>query len=142
MSVLHKIFIKDFKLLKCFFFFLTFFFLYGEIRLFFVEKPSLTSVGRSTLAPEHFPEILICKIEGYDKEQLNFHGYETSFRYAIDEFLYLLTLFTYLLYNKTFSLGVPFNRTFVGWIGKNGNFTVKDVEDDVSAIKNIRLKIF
>ena len=87
MSVLYKIFIKDFKLFKIFFFLLTAFFLYGELRLFLVEKPSLTSDGRAILAPINFPEILICKIDGYDKEQLTFHGYETSFRYAIDEFL-------------------------------------------------------
>ena len=67
MSVLHKIFIKDFKLLKFCFFLLTSFFLYGEFRLFFVEKPSLTSDGRAKLASMNFPEILICKIDGYDK---------------------------------------------------------------------------
>ena len=71
MSVLHKIFIKDFKLLKFCFFLLTSFFLYGEFRLFFVEKPSLTSDGRATLAPINFPEILICKIDGYDKGRVN-----------------------------------------------------------------------
>ena len=87
MSVLHKIFIKDFKLLKFGFFLLTSFFLYGELLLFFVEKPSLTSDGRAKLASMNFPEILICKIDGYDKEQLGFHGYGTGFRYAIDEFL-------------------------------------------------------
>ena len=87
MSVFYKIFIKDFKLLKFLFFVLTSFFLYGELRLFFVEKPSFTSDGIATLAPINYPEILICKIDGYDKEQLKFHGYETSFRYATDEFL-------------------------------------------------------
>ena len=39
----------------------------------------------------------------------------------------------------TFSLGVPSKRNFYGWRGKNDNFTVKDVEEDISAIKNIRL---
>ena len=87
MSVLYKIFLKDFKLLKCCFVLLTSFFLYGEFRRFLVEKPSLTSDGRASLAPENFPEILICKLDGYDRKQLKFHGYETSFQYAIDEFL-------------------------------------------------------
>ena len=54
--------------------------------MFLVEKPSLTSDGRAILAPINFPEILICKIDGYDKEQLGFHGYGTGFRYAKDEF--------------------------------------------------------
>ena len=97
MSVLHKIFIKDFKLLKFGFFLLTSFFLYGELLLFFVEKPSLTSDGRATLAPINFPEILICKIDGYDKKQLTFHGYENSFRYAIDEFLKIKITLIYSL---------------------------------------------
>ena len=39
----------------------------------------------------------------------------------------------------TFSLGVPSKRNFYGWRGKNDNFTVKDVEEDISAIKNIWL---
>ena len=38
----------------------------------------------------------------------------------------------------TFSLGVPSKRNFYGWRGKNDNFTVEDVEEDISAIKNIR----
>ena len=87
MSVLYKIFIKDFKIIKFCFFLLTSFFLYGEFRQFLIEKPSLTSDARTNLAPNHFPDVLICKIEGYDKKQLKFHGYETSYQYAIDEFL-------------------------------------------------------
>ena len=38
----------------------------------------------------------------------------------------------------TFCLGVPSKRNFYGWRGKNDNFTVEDVEEDISAIKNIR----
>ena len=71
MSVLHKIFIKDFKLLKFGFFLLTSFFLYGELLLFFVERPTLTSDAKKALAPINFPEILICKIDGYDKGRVN-----------------------------------------------------------------------
>ena len=44
--------------------------------------------------------------------------------------------------NEDFSLGVPLTRTFYGWRGKNDNFTVADVEEDISAIKNIRLTFF
>ena len=142
MSVLYKIFLKDFKIIKFCFFLLTSFFLYGEFRQFLIEKPSLTSDARTTLAPNHFPDVLICKIEGYDKKQLKFHGYETSYQYAIDEFLrYTINYINFILsVNKICSLGVPSKRTFFGWRGENGNFTVQEVEEDVSAIKTIRLK--
>ena len=93
MSVWYKMFLQDFKLMKIFFFLLTSYFLYGELQLFLIEKPSLTSEGTAALAPRNFPEILICPINGYDKEKLEFHGYETSFRYAIDEFFYQFFLF-------------------------------------------------
>ena len=135
MTVWYKLFVKDFNLLKLCFFILTSYFLYGELRLFFVEKPSLTSEGKASLAPRHFPEIIICPINGYDKEKLEYHGYETSYRYAIDEFLppEIMILIRYL-----FLIGVPTEKTFFGWQGKFGNMSVSDVETDISVLKNRR----
>ena len=38
--------------------------------LFFVERPTLTSDAKVALAPINFPEVLLCKIDGYDKERV------------------------------------------------------------------------
>ena len=47
-------------------------------------------------------------------------------------------LYAVRILSDFYSLGVPSKRNFYGWRGKNDNFTVEDVEEDISAIKNIR----
>ena len=117
-----KVLVKDFKLLKFFFILFTAYLLYGELKLFVIEKPTLTSLEKIDLSAEHFPEILICPRHGYDEEMLERHGYATSFHY---------------------STGVPVddNRTdliFRGWRGKTleQNYSVRDVMDAISVMKN------
>ena len=115
MSSWYEIVFKDFKWLKLLFFLLTSFFLLGEFQLFFIDKPSLTSEGKEDLAARNFPEILVCRIQGYDDQKLAFHNYTNGYQYTI---------------------GVSGGKK--GWRGSSGNFTAKEVYQDIYSFKNIR----
>ena len=113
----YRLLIQDFNWLKFCFCLMTFCLLYTELQLFFVDRPTLTSTGKVELSPGHFPEILICPKHGYNKAMLDLHGYETSFHY---------------------SAGVPANETFYGWRGNLLNYSVKEVMERISLIKDAR----
>ena len=120
----YNFFVKDFKLLEFCFVVITTYFLFGEAHLFFFEKPTLASLEKIDLSPDHFPEILICPRHGYDEDMLEKHGYSTSFHY---------------------STGVPkddstTDTVFRGWKGKtlSKNYSVREVMDNIAVMKNAR----
>lgn len=117
MSVWYEIFFKDFKWLKLCFFLLTSYFLFGEFQLFYIEKPSLRSQGIEDLAAKNFPEIIVCPKQGYDEKKLAFHGFTNGYQYTI---------------------GVSGKKK--GWRGTQGNFTVKQVDQDIYSVKNTRFR--
>ena len=66
---LKNIFIKNFTGLKAVFAVMTAYLLYDEISLF-VSKPTLTSISRAHLGPEHFPEIRVCPVPSFLQTEL------------------------------------------------------------------------
>ena len=70
---LKNIFIKNFTGLKVLFAVMTAYLLYDEISLF-VSKPTLTSISRAHLGPEHFPEIRVCPVPSFLQSELQSQG--------------------------------------------------------------------
>ena len=70
---LKNIFIKNFTGLKAVFAVMTAYLLYDEISLF-VSKPTLTSISRAHLGPEHFPEIRVCPVPSFLQTELQSQG--------------------------------------------------------------------
>ena len=73
---------KNFAGLKAVFAVMTAYLLYDEISLF-VSKPTLTSISRAHLGPEHFPEIRVCPVPAFLQSQLQSHGYMSSFDFSM-----------------------------------------------------------
>ena len=49
--------------------------------IFFIEKPTLTTVKKSRFEPQLFPEILICSEPSFDLDEINALGYSDSWNY-------------------------------------------------------------
>ena len=99
---LKNIFIKNFTGLKVLFAVMTAYLLYDEISLF-VSKPTLTSISRAHLGPEHFPEIRVCPVPSFLQSELQRHGYKSSF---------------------DFSLGKMRNTELKGWFGNHSDWNI------------------
>ena len=93
---------KDFTGLKAVFAVMTAYLLYDEISLF-VSKPTLTSISRAPLGPEHFPEIRVCPVPAFLQSQLQSHGYMSSF---------------------DFSMGNMRNTELKGWFGNHSDWNI------------------
>ena len=63
---------------------------------FFWIKPTVSTEEKINLSQDIFPNILVCRENGFDQKQLESYGYPSSFGY-----------FT----------GIDKNNTFVGWSG-------------------------
>ena len=74
---------KDFKLIKFCFAVITIYLLYDELRIFFIEKPTLSSTTKSRLRPGNYPDIIICPVPGYDQAAIQRLGYESSYYYSM-----------------------------------------------------------
>ena len=88
--------------LKAVFAVMTAYLLYDEISLF-VSKPTLTSISRAPLGPEHFPEIRICPVPSFIQSELQRHGYTSGF---------------------DFSKGKMRNTELKGWFGNHSDWNI------------------
>ena len=74
---------KDHKYLKIFFLLLTVMVLFQEFVVFFIEKPTLTTVTKSKMEPDNLPVVLICPDPATDLSFLLTKGYKDNFHYQI-----------------------------------------------------------
>ena len=72
---------------------------------FLFVKPTGSTVERVKLSEDMFPDIIVCKDEGFNKEKLRGHGYDTVFGYATG--------------------GVHPHETLVGWGGNSSTDTLR-----------------
>ena len=75
--------LKNHRLLKFVFAFLTCYLLYDELHVFLVEKPTYSSFRRTVIEPGDFPTITICAYPGFNYRELESHGYEQAYKYPI-----------------------------------------------------------
>ena len=73
---------KDFRALKLVFALMTSYLLYDEISIF-ISKPTFTSLSRTYLGPEHFPEIKVCPVPAFLNSELKRHGYRNSHDFVL-----------------------------------------------------------
>ena len=108
---------KDHKYLKIIFIFLTGFVLFEEMVVFFIDKPTLTTIIKSGLEPQHFPEILLCPDPALDLSVLLPRGYQDGYHYQI---------------------GVTGNDTHYEYYRWSGNLSenVEDIVNDVSVLRS------
>ena len=64
----------------------TLYILYQEFRLFFIEKPTSTSLEKIKLS-ETFPKIAICPVIGLNITQFYAHGYNYEYAYFTGYFV-------------------------------------------------------
>ena len=76
---------KDHKYLKIFFLLLTLLVLFQEFVVFFIEKPTLTTVTKSQMGPDNLPVVLICPDPATDLSFLLTKGYPDTFHYQVAE---------------------------------------------------------
>ena len=74
---------KDHKYLKIFFILFTLTVLFQEFLVFFIEKPTLTTVTKSEMEPDNFPVVLICPDPATDLSFLLTKGYPDTFHYQV-----------------------------------------------------------
>ena len=74
---------KDHKYLKIFFIVLTLIVLFQEFVVFFIEKPTLTTVIKSKMGPDNLPVVLICPDPATDVSFLFSKGYPDTFYYHL-----------------------------------------------------------
>ena len=74
---------KDHKYLKIFFLLLTLLVLFQEFVVFFIEKPTLTTVTKSEMGPDNLPVVLICPDPATDLSFLLTKGYPDTFHYHV-----------------------------------------------------------
>ena len=74
---------KDHKYLKIFFILLTLLVLFQELVVFFIEKPTLTTVTKSQMGPDNLPVVLICPDPATDLSFLLTKGYPDTFHYQV-----------------------------------------------------------
>lgn len=75
--------LRDYKLVKICFAVITIYLLYDELRIFLIEKPTLSSVTKSRLRPRNYPDIIICPVPGFDQAAIERLGYESSYYYSM-----------------------------------------------------------
>ena len=51
--------------------------------IFFIIKPTLSSVSKSQLKPLNYPDIIICPVPGFDQNAIARLGYESSYYYSM-----------------------------------------------------------
>ena len=74
---------KDHKYLKIFFILFTVTVLFQEFMVFFIEKPTLTTVTKSKMEPDNVPVILICPDPATNLSFLLTKGYPDTFHYQV-----------------------------------------------------------
>ena len=75
--------IRDYKIIKISFAIITILLLYDELNIFFIKKPTLSSVSKSQLRPQNFPDIIICPVPGFDQRAIERLGYNSSYSYSM-----------------------------------------------------------
>ena len=75
--------LSDYKIIKACFALLTVLGLYDELYIFFISKPTLSSVSKSKLRPHNYPDIIICPVPGFDQNALARLGYDSSYYYSM-----------------------------------------------------------
>ena len=106
---------REYRILKICFVGLTTYLLVNEMRVFLIDKPTLTSRTQTKMYPEIFPEILICPEQAFDLDSLLKLGYYASYYYGHG----------YLPNN------------LVTWLGNQTIMNVTEVADKVSSIKSL-----
>ena len=74
---------KDHKYLKIVFILLTGFVLFEELVVFFIDKPTLTTVIKAEMGPENFPQVLVCPDPAADLSILVPRGYQDGYHYQL-----------------------------------------------------------
>ena len=106
---------RKYRILKICFVGLTTYLLVNEMKVFLIDKPTLTSRTQTKMYPEIFPEILICPEQAFDLDSLLKLGYYASYYYGHG----------YLPNN------------LVTWLGNQTIMNVTEVADKVSSIKSL-----
>lgn len=75
--------LRDYKIIKVCFTILTMYMLYDELYIFFIIKPTLSSVSKSQLRPHNYPDIIICPVPGFDQNAIARLGYDSSYYYSM-----------------------------------------------------------
>ena len=65
---------------------------------FFIGKPTISSVHELDIFDIQFPDLIICRQDGFNKSGLGEHGYNTSWNYFI---------------------GRDYLQNFIGWSGRD-----------------------
>ena len=91
--------------------------LYDDLGLF-ISRPTHSSKSTEKLQPKHIPDFFVCPIPAFDLENLQKHGYLSSYNFLKGT----------LMINDTRK---------VGWNGKY-RITNESVMDDISVIKSVK----
>ena len=108
---------KEYRIFNLCFAIFTSYLLIDELKLYFISKPTFTSIVQTKLKPEHFPNILICSYPSYDLEQLQSIGYEHSYDY---------------------SSGLSEEGDLIGWRGNNSEDHIADITHNLSVIRTLQ----
>ena len=100
---------------------LTSYLLLEEFYTFFIVRPTVTSITKSTISPLDFPEILICPIPSFAEDRLVSVGYENSYKYAVG-----------------ITEEEAHDKTISGWTGNQSQLNVREVKEKVSIIQDVK----
>ena len=116
MDTPKKFFFREHRILKICFMALTTYLLINEMRVFLIDKPTLTSRTQTKMYPEIFPDILICPEQAFDLDSLLKLGYKHNYNYGH---------------------GYLSEYELLTWLGNQTVMSITEVADKVSSIKSL-----
>ena len=108
---------KEYRIFNLGFAIFTSYLLIDELKLYFIYKPTFTSIVQTKLKPGHFPNILICPYPSYDLEELQSIGYDHSYDY---------------------SSGLSEEGNLIGWRGNNSEDDLAAITHNLSVIRTLQ----
>ena len=108
---------KEYRIFNLCFAIFTSYLLIDELKLYFIYKPTFTSILQTKLKPEHFPNILICSYPSYDLEELQSIGYDHSYDY---------------------SSGLSKEGDLIGWRGNNSDDNITAITQKLSVLRTVQ----
>ena len=116
MNTPKKFFFREHRILKICFMALTTYLLINEMKVFLIDKPTLTSRTQTKMYPEIFPDVLICPEQAFDLDSLLKLGYKHNYNYGH---------------------GYLSEYELLTWLGNQTVMSITEVADKVSSIKSL-----
>ena len=116
----YSLFIKDYNIIKTFFILIASYFIFEQVYMCFVLKPTLTYSTSRNMKFVDLPEIILCPEPSYDIEAAKLRGYN-----GIEFYYYGV---------KSFDIGGKYEP--IGWAGSIKSESVRRVAEELSVLKS------